>query len=41
MEEADENDDSLEDCPVYGEVRLVDLKSKKGRNNKVDFYRLD
>ena len=31
MEEADEKGDSLDDCPVYGEIKLVDLKSKKGR----------
>ena len=31
MEEADEKGDSLNDSPVYGEIKLVDLKSKKGR----------
>jgi len=31
MEEADENGDSLDDYSVYGEIKLVDLKSKKGR----------
>jgi hypothetical protein len=31
IKEADENDDSLNDSPVYGEIKLVDLKSKKGR----------
>jgi hypothetical protein len=31
MEEADENGDSLNDSPVYGEIKLVDLKLKKGR----------
>ncbi len=31
MEEADENGDSLNDCPVYGEIKLFDLKSKNGR----------
>ena len=31
MDEADENGDSLDDSPLYGEIKLVDLKSKKDR----------
>lgn len=31
MEEADENGYTLDDCPVYGEIKLVDFKSKKSR----------